>query len=53
MRRLIAAYRYLPKRDRVPPGAGVWAALVGLALLAAAAYVYLRVRLKYRRRALR
>jgi len=35
------------------PGAGVWAALVGLAILAVAAYVYLRVHLKYRSRALR
>ena len=32
------------------PGVGVWAALIGLAVLAVAAYVYLRVRLKYRTR---
>lgn len=32
------------------PGAGVWGALTGLAVLAVAAYVYLRVRLKYRHR---
>ena len=32
------------------PGAGVWGALIGLAVLAVAAYIYLRVRLKYRRR---
>ncbi len=35
------------------PGVGVWVALIGLAVLAVAAYVYLRVRLKYRNRALR
>jgi uncharacterized membrane protein YdjX (TVP38/TMEM64 family) len=35
------------------PGAGVWVALVGLAVLAVAAYAYLRVRLRYRGRALR
>jgi len=34
------------------PGAGVWAALVGLALLAVAAYAYLRVRPRYRSRTL-
>lgn len=32
------------------PGAGVWVALIGLALLTVAAYVYLQVRLKYRTR---
>lgn len=32
------------------PGPGVWAALIGLAILATAAYLYLRVRLKYQRR---
>jgi uncharacterized membrane protein YdjX (TVP38/TMEM64 family) len=32
------------------PGPGVWAALIGLAVLAVAAYVYLRIRLKYRQR---
>ncbi len=35
------------------PGAGVWVALIGLALLAVASYAYLRVRLRYRSRALR
>ena len=35
------------------PGVGVWAALVGLAVLAVAAYAYLRLRLRYRSRALR
>ncbi len=32
------------------PGLDVWAVLIGLAVLAVAAYVYLRVRLKYRTR---
>lgn len=32
------------------PRPGVWVALIGLAVMAVAAYVYLRVRLKYRRR---
>lgn len=35
------------------PGVGVWAALIGLAVLAVAAYAYLRLRLRYRSRALR
>ncbi len=35
------------------PGTGVWAALIGLAVLAVAAYAYLRLRLRYRSRALR
>ncbi len=34
------------------PGLGVWVALVGLAVLAVAAYGYLRVRLRYRSRTL-
>jgi uncharacterized membrane protein YdjX (TVP38/TMEM64 family) len=35
------------------PGMGVWAALIGLAVLAVAAYAYLRLRLRYRSRTLR
>lgn len=34
------------------PGVGVWVALIGLAVLAVAAYVYLKVRLPYRSRTL-
>jgi len=34
------------------PGVGVWVALIGLAVLAVAAYAYLRLRLRYRSRTL-
>ena len=34
------------------PGIGVWAALIGLAVLAVVAYAYLRLRLRYRSRSL-